>query len=121
MRQSSQGFRIREELPAATAFMDFTFMKAAPAPKPMIPVRPFLLPGIITIREHPAHSGDLAPLISGSGYAFQICYTDAFVPEEILGRTVVIHSMSDDFTSQPSGNSGTKLACGEIKSVWEEN
>lgn len=71
--------------------------------------------------KHPAHSGDLAPLISGSGYAFQICYTDAFVPEEVFGKTVVIHSMPDDFTTQPSGDSGTKIACGEIKSVWEEN
>lgn len=24
------------------------------------------------------------------------------------------HDMPDDFTSQPSGNSGTKIACGKI-------
>ena len=37
-----------------------------------------------------------------------------FYPEEVIGRTVVIHGMGDDFHSQPSGNSGVKIACGEI-------
>ena len=32
----------------------------------------------------------------------------------ILGRAVVIHAGKDDFTSQPSGNSGTKIAVGII-------
>ena len=41
--------------------------------------------------------------------------TDRFTLKEIIGRTVVIHSMPDDFTSQPSGNSGEKIACGVIK------
>lgn len=27
------------------------------------------------------------------------------------GRSVVIHSMADDFTGQPSGNSGVKVGC----------
>ena len=26
-----------------------------------------------------------------------------------------IHDMPDDFTTQPSGNSGTKIACGKIE------
>ena len=43
-----------------------------------------------------------------------VVYTDAFRPEEVLGRTLVIHSSPDDFTSQPSGNSGEKIACGKI-------
>ena len=38
-------------------------------------------------------------------------------PEDIIGRTVVIHDMADDFRSQPSGGSGKKIACGEIKEV----
>lgn len=68
--------------------------------------------------RHPEHSGDLPPLLSSDGFAFQIFYTNQFVPEEILGKTVIIHLNADDFTSQPSGNSGTMIACGEIKSTW---
>jgi len=30
---------------------------------------------------------------------------------------VIIHDNPDDFTTQPSGNSGTKIACGVIKSL----
>ena len=36
-----------------------------------------------------------------------------FTVNEIIGRTVIIHSQPDDFTTQPSGNSGKKIACGE--------
>ena len=38
-----------------------------------------------------------------------------FTVEEIVGKTVIIHSNADDFTTQPSGNSGEKIACGIIK------
>lgn len=34
---------------------------------------------------------------------------------EVKERTVVIHSGPDDFTSQPSGNAGQKIACGIIR------
>lgn len=67
---------------------------------------------------HPHHAGDLPPLFENHGYSFLICYTDRFQPEEIIGRTVVIHENPDDFTTQPSGNSGTKIGCGEIKSSF---
>ncbi|MBO4306643.1 MAG: superoxide dismutase family protein [Clostridia bacterium] len=33
----------------------------------------------------------------------------------IIERTIVIHGGQDDFTTQPSGNAGVKLACGVIK------
>lgn len=64
---------------------------------------------------HPFHAGDLPPLFSTSrGDAFFIFFTDAFRLEDIIGRTVIIHSAPDDFTTQPSGNSGEKIACGVI-------
>lgn len=63
---------------------------------------------------HPYHSGDLPPLFSAGGYAFSAVLTDRFTVEEIVGRTVIIHSSPDDFTTQPSGNAGKKIACGEI-------
>ncbi len=65
--------------------------------------------------EHPYHAGDLPPLFGNRGYAFSIVLTDRLTLEEIVGRTVVIHRRPDDFTSQPSGNSGEKIACGVIE------
>ena len=64
---------------------------------------------------HPYHSGDLPPLFGANGNAFLVVLTSRFNIEDIVGKTVVIHSMVDDFSSQPSGNSGSKIACGEIK------
>lgn len=66
---------------------------------------------------HPYHSGDLPPLFSNGGYAFSVFLTDRFNTNEIVGKTVIIHSKQDDFTTQPSGDSGKKIACGEIKSL----
>jgi Cu/Zn superoxide dismutase len=65
--------------------------------------------------KHPYHIGDLPPLFSTKGIAWAMIYIDKFKPDEIIGRTIVIHEHADDFHSQPSGNSGNKIACGEIK------
>lgn len=66
---------------------------------------------------HPQHAGDLPPLLGNQGYAFQVFYDKRFFVDDILGRSVVIHSMADDFNSQPSGNSGDKIGCGVINPV----
>ena len=67
--------------------------------------------------KHPDHAGDLPPLLSNQGYAWQAFYDKRFTVEQIVGKSVVIHSMRDDFTSQPSGGSGEKIGCGVIKTV----
>ena len=64
--------------------------------------------------DHPYHAGDLPPLFSNCGYALSVFLTDRFSLDEVIGRTVIVHSDPDDFTAQPSGNSGEKLACGRI-------
>ncbi len=64
---------------------------------------------------HPYHAGDMPTLFSNDGYAFLTFFTNRFTVKEIIGKTVVIHSSSDDFTTQPSGNAGTKIACGKIQ------
>lgn len=38
-----------------------------------------------------------------------------------LGSSLIIHSQPDDFTSQPSGNSGEKIGCGIIQPVRRSN
>lgn len=65
---------------------------------------------------HPAHKGDLPPLFGNHGYAFMAFITDRFTVKEVIGHTVILHSSPDDFTTQPSGNSGKKIACGQILS-----
>lgn len=64
---------------------------------------------------HPYHAGDLPPLFGCDGTAFSAFLTNRFSVQDIVGRTIIIHAKLDDFTTQPSGNSGTKMACGVIK------
>ena len=63
---------------------------------------------------HPYHAGDLPPLFSNKGSAWSAFVTDRFTVREIINRTVVIHERADDFKTQPSGDSGKKIACGVI-------
>lgn len=64
---------------------------------------------------HPRHAGDMPPLMRSNGGAYMAFADDRFAVEDIIGRTVVIHDRPDDFTSQPSGNAGTKIGCGVIR------
>lgn len=68
--------------------------------------------------QHPRHAGDLPVLLSNSGIVWMAFYTNRFYPEEVVGKTTVIHGMPDDYRTQPAGVSGEKIACGEIR-VWE--
>lgn len=64
---------------------------------------------------HPYHAGDLPPLFGCHGLALSLFLTDRFTVDEILGKTLILHDQPDDFTTQPSGNAGTKIACGIIQ------
>ena len=65
---------------------------------------------------HPEHAGDLPPLFSNNGFAWMTYFTDRFSVPDILGKTVIVHEKTDDFHTQPSGNSGDEIACGIIMS-----
>ena len=67
---------------------------------------------------HPAHVGDMPSLFENKGYAYMTFLTDRFKLKDVIGKAIIIHSMPDDFTSQPSGNSGEKIACGIINKVF---
>ena len=64
---------------------------------------------------HPNHAGDLPPLMLCGDMAHLQVLTDRFTVSEIIGKTVIIHNMPDDFKIQPSGNAGDKIACGVIR------
>lgn len=68
-----------------------------------------------THQQHPYHLGDLPPLFATKSKAWGMIYMDKFKPIDLINRTIVIHEHADDFHTQPSGQSGNKIACGEIK------
>ena len=69
----------------------------------------------LTNCPHPFHIGDLPPLLENNGYAYMSVLINKFKIKDILGKSIIIHDKPDDFTSQPSGNSGAKIACGIIE------
>ncbi len=68
-----------------------------------------------TNASHPEHAGDLPPLLSNNGYAWTAFYTGRLRMDEIIGKSIIIHGMRDDFTTQPAGDSGEKIGCGVIQ------
>lgn len=68
---------------------------------------------------HPHHAGDLIPLLGNQGYAWASFYTKRFRISDIIGKSVIIHALPDDFVTQPSGNSGPMIGCGQIRSILE--
>ncbi|MBQ8402106.1 MAG: superoxide dismutase family protein [Clostridia bacterium] len=64
---------------------------------------------------HPQHAGDLPPVFGVGERGFLAFLTNRFTIQDIQGRTVILHGSTDDFTTQPAGNAGIKIACGEIR------
>jgi Cu-Zn family superoxide dismutase len=68
-----------------------------------------------------SHLGDLGNITISSGGTGTLQLTksewkigsgDA---QDVIGKAVVVHSMADDFTTQPTGNSGSRIGCGVIE------
>lgn len=66
---------------------------------------------------HPFHTGDMPPLFGNDGKAVSVFLTNRFTVGEVIGKAIIIHGSPDDFTTQPGGNSGKKIACGIIRPV----
>lgn len=66
------------------------------------------------------HAGDMpnirADASGNASYSFETDLLSASDgPASVLGRAVVIHRDSDDYKSQPAGNSGPRIACGVVQ------
>lgn len=70
---------------------------------------------------HPYHLGDLPPLLNSSGYAYMVFYDGYLELEDIIGCSIILHGKRDDFTTQPSGDSGDKIACGVIRNYYSQS
>lgn len=69
----------------------------------------------------PFHKGDIANMIVGDdGRGTLNMVIDGWSigggnNSNILNKAIIIHAGADDFTSQPSGDAGSRIACGVIK------
>lgn len=65
------------------------------------------------------HAGDLPSLQADAAGKAKIDYETADLavgsgPNDVTGRGLIVHKDPDDFTTQPTGNSGARLACGVV-------
>ena len=65
------------------------------------------------------HTGDLPMLVAdASGNAMLVIELDVMAigsgESDIVGRGLIVHKDPDDFATQPTGNSGARVACGVI-------
>jgi Cu-Zn family superoxide dismutase len=71
-------------------------------------------------KPHGMHAGDLSDLTADATGAAKLSVDMPGLelgdgPTSIMGRAFVIHADPDDHKTQPSGNSGKRVACGVIK------
>ncbi|MBZ4191533.1 superoxide dismutase family protein [Niabella beijingensis] len=65
------------------------------------------------------HSGDIGNIkLDASGHATKSVTTDLWSVDpgekEIIGRAIIVHGGTDDYKTQPTGNSGPRIGCGVI-------
>jgi Cu-Zn family superoxide dismutase len=66
------------------------------------------------------HAGDLPNLKANKRGRANIHYDADIItltpgPANIIGRALVVHAGPDDYRTQPTGNSGARIACGVIR------
>jgi Cu-Zn family superoxide dismutase len=64
------------------------------------------------------HDGDMGNIEADSSGKAHLDYTDKVMklsgPTSIIGHSVIVHEKVDDLKTQPTGDSGARLACGVI-------
>lgn len=72
-----------------------------------------------TNQPHGNHAGDFPVLFSNRGYSKMTFFTSKFKPDDVIGKTIIIHQNPDDYRTQPAGDAGKRLACGIIEYIKE--
>jgi len=62
--------------------------------------------------DMPALKADASGNATATFYLTGITVTDG--PTSIVGHALIVHNDPDDYTTQPTGNSGARVACGVI-------
>ena len=68
----------------------------------------------------PHHAGDMDNIVAdGEGVAHVNMHVGGVTlggggPTDISGRAIIVHAQPDDYSSQPSGDAGARVACGII-------
>ena len=71
----------------------------------------------------PFHHGDIGNLVADAkGKADLHVESDLWTvgdgkPSDVVGHAVIVHAKEDDFTTQPTGNAGGRVACGVIQKL----
>lgn len=82
-------------------------------------------PGGVAHGRHGAgshHAGDLPSLVADAQGVARVAFTTraislrAGAPAGVVGRGLIVHRDPDDYTTQPTGNAGPRLACAVIAS-----
>ena len=65
------------------------------------------------------HEGDMGNIEADASGSAKLDYVDHQVSltndaKSVIGRSVVVHAKPDDLKTQPSGDSGARIACGVI-------
>ena len=73
--------------------------------------------------DGPHHAGDIDNIVAN---AQGVAHVNMHVPgltlgtgaaNDVAGRAIVVHAVADDYSSQPAGNAGKRIACGVITLV----
>ena len=67
----------------------------------------------------PHHAGDMPALKADANGVASATFLLRGVsvsegPHSIIGKSLIVHKDPDDYTTQPTGNSGARIACGVI-------
>jgi superoxide dismutase, Cu-Zn family len=65
------------------------------------------------------HAGDMPSLVADANGQVDAHFvlvgpTVSAGPASVVGRGLIVHAQADDYTTQPTGNSGARQACGVI-------
>src|SRR5512134_2729982 len=70
-------------------------------------------------QKGPHHAGDMPMLVADASGKAELTAEMTGValaagPASLVGKAVIVHAAPDDYTTQPTGNSGARVACGVI-------